>query len=169
MEKARLDCICQLLEITERERHHELLLSVKNLQELGVGLFPYIVPVLPHPLPKKVVKGEHFVLVDLLKSFLGGLVQGSLSHGNKGMGAFNCWKAFQTAITCRHYSMDIPLLRWYKYKCHTPAKLTRPLVQLHIKVQVLIWQAVTYKHGQDMHFDHLQNTIRYIYMNLANW
>ena len=68
MEKARLDRICRLLEIIERERHHELLLSMKNLQELGISPFPYIVSVLPRPLPNEVVKGEHFVLVDLLKS-----------------------------------------------------------------------------------------------------
>ena len=41
---------------------------MKNLQDLGVNRFPYIVHVLPRPLPREVVKGEHFVLVDLLKS-----------------------------------------------------------------------------------------------------
>ena len=44
---------------------------MKNLQELGASPFPYIVPVLPHPLPAKLVKGEHFVLTDLLKLILG--------------------------------------------------------------------------------------------------
>ena len=62
MEKARLDHICRLLEITRRECHHELLLFVKNLQDLGANPFPYTVPVLPRPLPSKVVKVEHFVL-----------------------------------------------------------------------------------------------------------
>ena len=33
MEKARLDCISQLIEITEREHNHELLLSMRNLHE----------------------------------------------------------------------------------------------------------------------------------------
>ena len=68
----RLDRIRQLLEITEREHHHELLLSVKNLQDLGASLFPDIVFVLPRPLPSEVVKGEHFVLADILKLFPGG-------------------------------------------------------------------------------------------------
>ena len=68
MEKARLDCIRRLLEIAERECHHELLLSVKNLQDLGSNPFPYIVPVLFCHLPSEVVKGKHFVLADLLKS-----------------------------------------------------------------------------------------------------
>ena len=72
MEKARLDCIRRLLEIIERERHHKLLLYAKNLQDLGASLFPYIVPILPHPLLNEVVKGEHFVLPDLLKSLLEG-------------------------------------------------------------------------------------------------
>ena len=72
MEKARLDCIRWLLKIIEKERHHELLLSAKNLKDLGASPFLYIVSVLPHPLPNEVVKGEHFVLVDLLKSLPGG-------------------------------------------------------------------------------------------------
>ena len=71
MEKAKLDCIRRLLEITERELNHELLLFAKNLQELSATPFPYIVPVLPRPLPEELVKDEHFVLVDLLKSILG--------------------------------------------------------------------------------------------------
>ena len=71
MEKARLDRISQLLKITERERNHELFLSMKNLHELGASPFPYTVHVLPRPLPNELVKGEHFVLVDLLKLLLG--------------------------------------------------------------------------------------------------
>ena len=68
LEKASLDRIIRLLEITEGERNHELLLSMKNLQELGANTFPYIVPVIPHLLPEELIKGEHFILADLLKS-----------------------------------------------------------------------------------------------------
>ena len=75
VEKARLDFIKQLLEITERELNHELLLSIKNLQELGADPFSYIVHVIPRPLPKELIKGEHFILVDLLKS-----IPGNSSH-----------------------------------------------------------------------------------------
>ena len=64
-----------MLEIIEREHYHELLLSVKNLQNLGANPFPYIVPVLPRPLPREVVKGEYFVLADLLKSLPRGSTQ----------------------------------------------------------------------------------------------
>ena len=63
----RLDCIRLLLETTKRKLHHELLLSIKNLQDFGAIPFPYIMHVLPRPLPSEVVKDEHFVLVDLLK------------------------------------------------------------------------------------------------------
>ena len=75
MEKVSLDRIRRLLEITERKRNHELLFYVKNLQKLGANLFPYIVPVIPHPLLKELTKGEHFVLANLLK-----LIPGSSSQ-----------------------------------------------------------------------------------------
>ena len=71
VKKASLDCIKQLIEIIERESNHELLLSVKNLQKLGANPFPYIVHVIPRPLLEEFVKGEHFVIVDLLKSISG--------------------------------------------------------------------------------------------------
>ena len=66
--------ISRLLEITDRERN-ELLLSVKNLHELGSSPFPYIAPFIPRPLPGESVRGEHFVLADLLK-----LISGSSSQ-----------------------------------------------------------------------------------------
>ena len=37
--------------------------------------FSYIVPVLPHPMPTKLFKSEHFVLTDLLKLILGSSLQ----------------------------------------------------------------------------------------------
>ena len=57
----------QLLEITEAERNHELLLMAKNLRELSGSPFPYIIPIVPRSLPTKVIEGEHFLLVNLLK------------------------------------------------------------------------------------------------------
>ena len=66
-----MDRINRLLEITERERNHELLLSMKNLREMGASPFPYIVSALPRLLPFELVKGEHFVLSDVLKLILG--------------------------------------------------------------------------------------------------
>ena len=86
-----------MLEITERE-HNELLLSAKNLQELGLKPFslhgpclPYIALVIPYPPPEEGVKGEHFVLADILKSILGsssqaGLLESLKSRSLKGPG-----------------------------------------------------------------------------------
>ena len=71
MEKARLDLIFRQLKIIKKESHHKLLLSMKNLHELGASPFPYIVFVLPCPLPSEVFEGKHFVLADLMKSLLG--------------------------------------------------------------------------------------------------
>ena len=68
MEKASLERIKWLLEITKVECNHKLLLSMKNLRELGVSPFHYIVPIIPRSLSTELVKGEHFVLVDLFKS-----------------------------------------------------------------------------------------------------
>ena len=70
-----MENIRPLLEISEAERSHELLLTVKNLRELGGSPFSYIIPIVPHSLPMEVIEGEHFVLADLLK-----LVPGSFSQ-----------------------------------------------------------------------------------------
>ena len=75
IEKASLENIRRLLEITEAERNHELLLTVKNLRELGGSPFPYIIPIVPRLFPAEVIEGEHFVIPDLPK-----LVSGSSSQ-----------------------------------------------------------------------------------------
>ena len=62
-----MENIRRLLEITEVERNHELLLTVKNLRVLGTSPFPYIIFIVPRSLPAELNKGEHFVLVDLFK------------------------------------------------------------------------------------------------------
>ena len=49
------------------ERNHELLLTTKNLRELGASPFPYIIPIFPRSLPVELIKGEQFVLADLFK------------------------------------------------------------------------------------------------------
>ena len=71
MEKAGFKNIKKLLEISERERHHEILLTVKNLHELSRNPSPYILPVIPSPLPIEIVEGEHYVIADLLTLVLG--------------------------------------------------------------------------------------------------
>ena len=75
MEKDSLERIRWLLEITEVERNHKFLLSVMNLRELGASPFHYIVLAILCLLPEELVRGEHFVLADLLKSILGSSAQ----------------------------------------------------------------------------------------------
>ena len=66
VEKASLEKIRQLLEISEQERHYEVLLTPKNLANVRRNLTLYSLPIIPRPLPSKIVDGEHFVTVDLL-------------------------------------------------------------------------------------------------------
>ena len=66
VERASFAKIRRLLEIFEQERHHEVLLTVKNLHDLSRHSSPYNVPIIPRPLPSEIVEGEHFVVVDLL-------------------------------------------------------------------------------------------------------
>ena len=74
MEKVEFKKIQKLLEISERERHHKILLTVKNLHELSCNPSLYTIPVIPCPLPAEVVEGEHYVIADFLT-----LVPGSSS------------------------------------------------------------------------------------------
>ena len=72
VERASFAKIRRMLEISEHERHHEVILTVKNFHDLSHHPSPYSVPIIPCPLPSEVVEGEHFVAVDLLSLILGG-------------------------------------------------------------------------------------------------
>ena len=72
VERASFAKIGRLLEISERERHHEVLLTVKNLHDLSHHLSPYSVLIIPCPLPSEIVEGEHFMAADLLSLLPGG-------------------------------------------------------------------------------------------------
>ena len=74
MERASFAKIRRLLEIFEQEQHHEVLLTMKNFHDLSRHSSPYNVPIIPRPLPSKILEGEHFVTVDLLS-----LIPGSSS------------------------------------------------------------------------------------------
>ena len=41
-------------------------LTVRNLHELSHSPSPYIILVIPRPLPTKIVEGEHYVIANLL-------------------------------------------------------------------------------------------------------
>ena len=65
MEKSSIEKIRRLLEISERERHCQVLLTRENISAVSNNLAPYTLPVIPRPLPSNVVEGEHFVLADV--------------------------------------------------------------------------------------------------------
>ena len=71
VEKASLEKIRRLLEVSEQERHCEVLLALKNLADVRWSPAPYSLPIIPRSLPSKIVGGEHFVTTDLL-DFLAG-------------------------------------------------------------------------------------------------
>ena len=72
MEKASFKKIQRLLEIFERERHHEILLTAKNIRELSRSPSPYIILVIPHPFPAEIMEREHYVIADILNLAPGG-------------------------------------------------------------------------------------------------
>ena len=65
VEKASFDRLNKLFEITTVERHHQTLLTARNLLVVVREPQSYITNILPKRLPKEVVLGEHFVLKDL--------------------------------------------------------------------------------------------------------
>ena len=65
VEKSSIEKIRRLLEISERERHCQVLLTRENIYVVRNNPAPYTLPVIPRPLPSNVVEGEHFVLTDV--------------------------------------------------------------------------------------------------------
>ena len=71
VEKANLEKIRWLLEISKQERHYEVLLTPKNLTDVRRKLAPYSLPIIPHSLPSEIMDGEHFITTDLLNLTVG--------------------------------------------------------------------------------------------------
>ena len=71
VEKASLEKIHRLLEISEHERHCEVLLTSKNLVDVRRSPAPYSLPIIPRSLPSEIVDGEHFVTSNLLSLLAG--------------------------------------------------------------------------------------------------
>ena len=67
VEKASFEKIRRLLEVSEWERHYKVLLTSKNLADVRCNSSCYNLPIIPRPMPSKVVAGKHFVIVDLLR------------------------------------------------------------------------------------------------------
>ena len=74
VEKSSIEKIRRLLEIAERERHYQVLLTPENISTVRRNLDPYTLSVIPRPMPSHVVEGEHFVIADFQR-----LVSGSAS------------------------------------------------------------------------------------------
>ena len=74
VEKSSIEKIRRILEISERERHYQVLLTRENIAVVRRNSDPYTLPVIPRPLPSNVVEGEHFVLADVQR-----LVSGNAS------------------------------------------------------------------------------------------
>ena len=72
VEKSSIEKIRRLLEISERERHYQVLLTRENVSTVRNNPAPYTLPAIPQPLPSNVVEGEHFVLVDVRRLASGG-------------------------------------------------------------------------------------------------
>ena len=66
VEKASFEKIRRLLEVSERERYYKVLFTSKNLADMRRNPAPYSLPIIPGPLPPKIVDREHFVTADLL-------------------------------------------------------------------------------------------------------
>ena len=71
VEKASLETICRLLEVSEQECHYEVLLTLKNLTDVRRIPSPYSLPIIPLALPLEIVDGEHFVTSNLLSLLAG--------------------------------------------------------------------------------------------------
>ena len=71
MEKASLEKIRRLLEVSEQERHYEVLLTLKNLADVRKSPTPYCLLIIPRSLPLEIVEGEHFVTSDLISLLAG--------------------------------------------------------------------------------------------------
>ena len=65
VEKPSFEKIRRLLEVSERELHYKVLLTLENISVVRHNPTPYTLPVIPRPLPSDVVEGEHFVVADL--------------------------------------------------------------------------------------------------------
>ena len=72
VEKSSIEKIRRLLEIFERERHYQLLLTRENISAVRRNPAPYTLPVIPRSLPSNDVDGEHFVLADVRHLVSGG-------------------------------------------------------------------------------------------------
>ena len=65
VEKSSFEKIRRLLEVSKRERHCKVLLTLENISAVRHNPAPYNLLIIPRPLPRDVVEGKHFVVSDL--------------------------------------------------------------------------------------------------------
>ena len=65
VENSSIEKIRRLLEISERERHYQVLLTRENISVVRHNPASYTLLIIPRLLPSNVVEGEHFVLTDV--------------------------------------------------------------------------------------------------------
>ena len=65
VEKSSFEKIRWLSYISEQERHYKVLLTPDNISAVRRNPTPYTLPVIPLPLPKNIVEGEHIVIANL--------------------------------------------------------------------------------------------------------
>ena len=87
VEKARVEKICRLLEVSEQERHYEVLLTLKDITDMRQNPAPYSLPIIPRPLPSEIVNWEHFVTADLLH-----LISDSASSSRDSKAVISGWE-----------------------------------------------------------------------------
>ena len=71
VEKASLEKIRRLLEVSEQEHHYEVLLTLKNLADIRRSPVPYSLSIIPRSPPLEIIDGEHFVTSDMLSLLAG--------------------------------------------------------------------------------------------------
>ena len=70
VKKSSFKKIRRLTEISEQERHYNVLLTPDTISVVRCNPAPYTLLVIPRPLPSDVVEGEHFVITDLRRLVL---------------------------------------------------------------------------------------------------
>ena len=72
VEKSSFEKIHRLLEISEQERHFQVLLTQHNISAVRNHPAPYTLPVIPRPLPSSVMNKENFMIADVRRLVSGG-------------------------------------------------------------------------------------------------
>ena len=126
VEKSSIEKIRRLLEISERERHYQVLLTPENISVVRRNQAPYTLLVIPQPLPSHIVEGEHFVIADLRR-----LVSCSASSSRDPVIKTSSWmqgagSALRSSASLSRGSSSSPLLVVGELGVVVPNAFSRP-------------------------------------------